>query len=89
MSVVTSSVSCIMQRPLLALAEEGNLSLEAERRVRDRGTGTEIETETKGEMGGRIKTYCFCLFVCFELFHFILFHFVLFISFVLFHLFFV
>ncbi len=59
MSVVTSSVSCIMQWPLLALAEEGNLSLEEERQ-------SERETETKGEVGDILF-----LFVCFELFHFI------------------
>ncbi len=73
MSVVTSSVSCIMQWPLLALAEEGNLSLEEERQ-------RERETETKGEVGDILFLFV-CLFVlnCFVS----SFHFVLFLSFVL------
>ncbi len=54
MSVVTSSVSCIMQWPLLALAEEGNLSLEEERQ-------RERETETKGEVGDILFLFV-CLF---------------------------
>ncbi len=63
MSVVTSSVSCIMQRPLLALAEEGNLSLEAERQSERQGDWDRDGDRNQGRNGGPDKDILF-LFVC-------------------------
>lgn len=70
--MVTSSVSCIMQRPLLALAEEGNLSLEAERPSEGQGHWDRDRVKNLGRNGGPDKDIL-VLFVCFNMFRFILF----------------
>lgn len=58
--MVTSSVSCIMHRPLLALAEEGYLSPKAERQSERQGDWDRYRDRNRVRNGG-LET--FCLFV--------------------------